>query len=297
MNWTAIENFLLVAELGHVSQAAERRFISQSALSRQIRGLEENLGFQLFERHGRKMTLTPSGQLFVEEARDLLASLNQTNQAIARIRLGQKASVTLGCSSVVLRYIIAPALVNFRRIEPETDVMVYEADNDIQSLLRDGKAEVIVCGKFPDRKNLTWHEIYSFHLFALMHPGHPLARRDYVELDDLLNEQLLLLSAGKASQLLYGGFIEGQRPRRVIESQNPETLLTMAEGGLGIAVLSDTVTFGDYRISAVPFVQDGVQLGSTTYAAWPKGRHISAEAGRFLDFLGQELSVSTQLRF
>jgi DNA-binding transcriptional LysR family regulator len=294
MNWAAIENFVLVAELGHVSQAAERRYISQPALSRQIRGLEENLGFHLFERHGRKMTLTPSGQMFLEEARELLASLNQTNQAIERIRLGQKAAVRIAASSVVLRYIIAPALVEFSKVEPETDVMLYEADNDIQALLRDGRAEVIVCGRFPDRKNLTWHELYSFHLYALMYPEHPLARSAQVELDDLLNDQLLLLSTGKSSQLLYAGVIEGQRPRRVVESQNPETLLTLAEAGLGVAVFSDSVDFSHHKVAAVPFMRDGARLGSTTYAAWPKGRHVSAPALRFLDFVRRERAELTK---
>jgi DNA-binding transcriptional LysR family regulator len=294
MNWAAVENFILVAELGHVSQAAERRYISQPALSRQIRGLEEDLGFNLFERHGRKMTLTPSGQMFLEEARELLASLNQTNQAIERIRLGQKAAVRIAASSVVLRYIIAPALVEFSRVEPETDVMLYEADNDIQALLRDGRAEVIVCGRFPDRKNLTWHELYSFHLFALMHPDHLLARREQVELDDLLNDQLLLLSTGKSSQLLYAGVIDGQRPRRVVESHNAETLLTLAEAGLGVAVLSDSVDFTQHKVAAIPFMRDGAHLGSTTYAAWPKGRHVSAPALRFLDFVRRERAEVTK---
>jgi DNA-binding transcriptional LysR family regulator len=124
-------------------------------------------------------------------------------------------------------------------------------------------------------------------MYALVSHDHPLAVRQFVTTDDLTSERVLVLSQGSSRQLLYQDVMGVRKPRRVVESFNPDTLLMLAQSGQGVAVVTDTVALRDFSGKVVPLLNDGHQVGQTAIGAWPVNRKLSEPARKFLHFLKQ----------
>jgi DNA-binding transcriptional LysR family regulator len=290
MEWREIQNFVAVAETGSISRAAESLFITQPALSRQIRGLEQKLGIQLFTRDTRGIGLTEEGEQFLIEAKKLLADLHHTNQLVDQLRLSKPAVLRIGAPSVVIRYIITPAIIAFKEVEPGIEVETIEAQDYEQliEMLEQGVVSMIVAGKLLWNERLAWEDLYSYRMYCLVSPDHPFADCDYVTTEDLTSERVLILSQGHSPRLLYQDVMGDRKPRAVVENHNPETLLMMAQGGLGVAVVTDTVDMRDFTGKAIPLLRDGQQVSQTAIAAWQVKRRLSPSAKKFLQFLKDE---------
>jgi DNA-binding transcriptional LysR family regulator len=290
MEWREIQNFVVVAETGSISRAAESLFITQPALSRQIRALELKLGISLFKREARGIELTEEGEKFLVEARRLLADLNHANQILDEMREEKAPRVRIAAPSVVTRYIITPAVIAFRKTEPSIEVEVTEAQDydDLLAMLEDGSVQMIVAGKLLWNERLGWEDLYTYRMYALVSQDHPLATREYVTTQELTSERILILSQGTSPRLLYQDVMGARKPRRLVESYNPETLLMLAQNGLGIAVVTDTVTLDGFKGRAIPLLHDGHHVSQTAIAAWPVNRRLSASAKLFLQFLKTE---------
>jgi len=290
MEWREIQNFVTVAEAGSISKAAETLFITQPALSRQIRALELKLGIQLFSREARGIELTEEGEKFLTEARRLLDDLQHTNQVLDEMRANKVPLVRIAAPSVVTRYIITPALIAFREKHPSIEVEVTEAQEytELVDILEAGTVHMIVAGMLLWNERLGWEDLYTYRMYALVSPDHRFADHEYVTTDDLAGERVMILSQGNSPHLLYQDVTGAQKPRRLVESYNPDTLLMLAQNGLGVAVVTDTVKLGNFNGHALPIVQDGRQVGETAIAAWPVNRKLSPSAKIFLQFLKEE---------
>src|SRR3712207_2901578 len=118
--------FALGAEELHVGHATARLFISQPALSQQIRALEEQVGMPLFVRHPRGMELTPAGEVLLEEARAVLGRSERFDQAVEELRRGQADSLQLGLPPGLPPALLPQLLSPFRQANPDADVEVRE---------------------------------------------------------------------------------------------------------------------------------------------------------------------------
>ncbi len=290
MEWREIQNFVVVAETGSISKAAERLFISQPALSRQIRALEGKLGFPLFNREARGIELTEAGEQFLVEARKLLDDLQHTNRVVDALRLSQPSVVRIGAPSVVIRYIVTPALIAFREIEPSVEIEAVEAQDydELLDMLEENRVHLIVAGKLLWNERLGWEDLYTYRMYVLVSHDHAFANRPFVTTEDLTNERVLILSQGHSPRLLYQDAMGDRKPRRVVESHNPDTLLMLAQSGQGVAVVTDSVELRDFSGKVVPLLHDGHQVSQTAIGAWPVNRRLYAPAKRFLHFLKQQ---------
>ena len=118
--------FAAVAEELNVRQAGRRLHVSQPPLSRQIRDLEEELGTKLFDRRKKKMTLTPAGESFLREARQILAHVERAGQLALAASRGETGQLTVGFLSALGGLLLPPAIRSFRRRFPAVDVTVQE---------------------------------------------------------------------------------------------------------------------------------------------------------------------------
>jgi DNA-binding transcriptional LysR family regulator len=295
MEWREIQNFVVAAEMGSISRAAESLFITQPALSRQIRALEIKLGIQLFKREARGIELTEEGEKFLVEARRLLEDLKHTNEVLDEMRLRGPQLLRIGAPSVVIRYIITPAIIAFGEIEHSVEVEAVEAQDydDLLAMLDAGTVQMIVAGKLLWNERLGWEDLYTYRMYALVSADHRFANRDYVTIEELTTERLLILNQGSSPHLLYQDVMGTRKPRRLLESYNPETLVMLAENGLGVALVTDTVKLGDFKGRAIPLVHEGHQVGQTAIAAWSVSRRLSRSARAFVQFLKSEGSRRT----
>src|SRR5687768_6972476 len=116
--------FAVVAEELHVGHAAARLFISQPALSQQIRALEEQVGLPLFVRHPRGMELTEAGEALLEEARSLLGSSDRFEATVEELRRGRTAGLRVGLPPGLPQTLLPELLASLREKEPDARIEV-----------------------------------------------------------------------------------------------------------------------------------------------------------------------------
>src|SRR5690349_14390561 len=121
--------FLAVAELGHMTRAAEQLGIQQPPLSQQIKLLERHLGLQLFHRHPKGMSLTDAGRLFQPEAQRMVQEMAQLEQRMAQVAKGQYGKLAIGFTSSAAAHAFVPEVLRAcRRLHPGIALELSEAN-------------------------------------------------------------------------------------------------------------------------------------------------------------------------
>jgi DNA-binding transcriptional LysR family regulator len=180
--------FVAVAERLHFGRAAAALYITQPALSRQIRRLEEELGIELLERSSRQVTLTPAGQRLAEDGARLLA---ESEAAIARARRAQGGKHTL-TAGFMLGMDIAPVLKKFARSHPEVEIRLQRLRWwDHAAALRDGRADVGFVRLPLPTEGLELRPLYTEPVCVALPAGHPLAEMTSVDITALADEPVL----------------------------------------------------------------------------------------------------------
>lgn len=290
MDLQQLQEFIVVAESGSLTRAAESLFVSQSSLSRKIQALERELGTHLFirERGIRQITLTDAGQLLLSCARTILSELEHTRSLIDQANRGTVGMVKLAAPPLALRYFVAPALLDFMAAAPAIRLQIIEADyDDGLSLVEKKAVDFAITIPLPASKNLKWELLYTAYVYALLSPAHPWATRPYLTAEELAAEPLLLFKAGHSTALVFEliHHVAGFHPRSAFESSNPETLLMLAQGGHGVAILTDTVPYDGFELVPIPVIHENQQLKTNLIIAWHPLGWLGQAAQRLKGFL------------
>jgi DNA-binding transcriptional LysR family regulator len=212
--------FVTVAEELHFTRAAERLFVSQPALSKQIRMLERQLGAPLFNRDRRTVSLTPVGQALLPHARTALAAWDRGWAAAERARSRQRATLVAGMSTSPGRGGLLPAIRSrFTAQRPAATVELRQVSwEDSTAGLADGSADVaFVFLPLPEPERFDWVVVAQEECLVALPETHPLARCDVVDIGDLLDEPFLALPAGSGPlrDFWLATAARGGRPPRI----------------------------------------------------------------------------------
>jgi DNA-binding transcriptional LysR family regulator len=258
--------FIEIADQGSFTAAAERLYVAQSALSRQIKELEAQLATPLFERTARQPRLTPAGQAFLGRARLLLADLEKAERLAQEVGQGLRGSLRLNHSSTV----------------PLTGVLlrrlgVYLGDNpgvsiDIAQQSSEGQMEDIAEGRLEigllrlpvlrQHAKVEIHALFSEPLLLAVSAQHPLAAATSVSLRQLSDERFISvphrqrggLSYLSASLCMAAGFFP--QAAQVVSRKN--TQLQLIQANFGIAILPECMrAIAPSSVSLVPLVDEG----------------------------------------
>jgi DNA-binding transcriptional LysR family regulator len=196
--------FVTAAEELNFSRAAARLRVSQPPLSRQIKNLEDEIGAPLFDRGKRKLQLTPAGDLFLREAKEILAQSERAVRATRAIGRGKSGDLTIGFLSPLGGICIPPALRALLQRYPRVDVSVVEMAprKQVDALL----AHRIDLGIVPaiearHEKDLALEPVVKVALLAALPPAHRLTKLARVPLRELANEPLVVFKRSSAPAL------------------------------------------------------------------------------------------------
>jgi LysR family transcriptional regulator, benzoate and cis,cis-muconate-responsive activator of ben and cat genes len=245
MELRLVRSFIAAAEDGNISKAAARLRVTQPALSRQIKTLEDDLGVSLLERGAHSFSLTPAGELLLREGRALLERaelLEQRVQAAAKvqtIRVGYSPSLTAG--------ILAPAMEAFSQLHPKARVEL----SDLSSLemvegLHKGALDVIVT--VPPAKivaDTVWITVQQQGWRVAMPRQHPLAVKATLTPRDLHDQRLVVYNQREYPDYwasLSAWFTDqGISARIASECDGVTSLISAVEAGLGIALVVERI--------------------------------------------------------
>ena len=196
-----LKYFVAVAEELNFSRAAGRMYLSQPALSQQIRKLEQELGVALFYRSKKHVALTEAGQVLLEGARRVLVLVEQTTREAREIGGVEARHLRVGFPEYANHTPIADALQTFRRRYPYVELEEHETftlQETLQQIdkLRRGTLDIGFMLRPEEDENLEVEQVLNIELVAALPAGHPLAGRDEISLRELSDERLILFSRG-----------------------------------------------------------------------------------------------------
>jgi LysR family transcriptional activator of glutamate synthase operon len=296
--------FCSVARLGHVTKAAERLHVAQSAVSRQIRLLEEELGAPLFVREGKGIRLAPFGARFLPHAERILRQVEVAAEEARRFQDPEAGVVRLGFPHSVGVHFVPTLLAAFRNQRPAVSFDLVQARvRDLIAQLRAGDLDVAivtpwhslqegsVCGRF----------LFEESLVAVLPAHHPLTRRmdsadgagageTGIRLTDLAQEPFILFKEGYTlRELVWEACVAaGFAPRIAFEAEETDTIRAFVRAGLGVSILPpsapgvvDVNTLGE-GVVEMPLVQR--PLRRAIGIAWWEEAALSAAAREFARF-------------
>jgi len=241
VNLKLIQGFILVAEQYSFRQAAVLSGLSQSAVSAQIKRLEDQLGVPLFHRTTRRVSLTAEGEQLLAAAQRAINEVDLGLRAIKESVDVKRGRISIACSPTVASRRLAPILAEFERLYPEIEVYVEEAS--AAGILEGVRQRTVDFGVGPvlDAKDVRFVPVMDDPYFALIpnrFDNSGMARRS-ISLEDLADQPLLLLDRSTA---LRTSIEETMSERGLLlttryQFTQAQTLISMAEHGLGVAIL------------------------------------------------------------
>ncbi|MFI6459304.1 LysR family transcriptional regulator [Streptomyces sp. NPDC050538] len=236
--------FVAVAEELHFTRAAERLYVSQPALSKQIRALERQLGAELFRRDRQGVALTAAGAALLPYAERLLATWAEGTAALAEVTAAERSTLVVGMSTSPGRGGLLPAIRSrFTAARPEANVRLRQVSwDDPTAGLADGDADVaFVWLPLPDAERYGWTVVAEEPRLVALPDTHPLAARSEVDFADLADEPFLALptDAGPLrDHWLALDERDGRLPRIGAEIASTEETYEALVAGLGVCLVA-----------------------------------------------------------
>ena len=281
MNINQLKYFVAVAEQRSFTKAANQYYLSQTAVTQQVRALEETLGVQLLDRNSRPVSLTPAGAVFLTEAK---AILERMNSAVSRARdasTGLVGSVRIGYTKGYERSDLSNKLRAFHRDYPNILLTCFRCDTDMLAAgLLNGEYDIIFTW---DSTNIRQDSQVEFRLVerarlvVALYGSHPFARRTALRRSELKNETILFMTpSSTGSSFGDDHFMQlyqqaGYLPNILLRSNDVESILMMVAAEEGISILpaycTDKLTNADNLIF-VPLI--GEEETEDILAVWRK---------------------------
>jgi LysR family cyn operon transcriptional activator len=284
MDLRHLRSFVAVTDAGGISKAAALLRITQPALSRTIRDLEIQIGFDLFDRIGRKLEITANGVDFLQRSRDLLAGVDALADRARSLREGEGGILRVGATPQMLESVLADFIDRHRRAHPTTEIRVVEAGG-LELLEKIDRGEVHLALSVA-REGFESRALFPARLLAVTRRGHRLAGRSRINVADLAGESVLVLKQEFGSRKWFDAAcqVAHVRPNVLLESASPHTLVALARAGQGVAVIPSTVHCGR-GVHVAPLLAGGRSIGNWLSVVWDPRRFLPAYGTRFVEEL------------
>jgi len=248
----------MISREGGLTAASKRLYVTQSALSHQLREIEDRLGIPLFLRMKRKMVLTEAGHRVLRSAQSILNELHVAEEDVRRLATGVEGVLRIStqCNTC---YHWLPALIHkFQKQYPGVQVQInVDATGDPFHALWNGELDLAILYNIPHKKGLKVYPLFEDELVAIMEPGHPFVSRPFLRPRDFADENLIVYMIPREKSFLFQKVLipAGVTPARVTQVMLTEAIVEMVKAGLGISVLSRWFTAPYVRDKAVRAVR------------------------------------------
>ena len=250
MDLRQLEIIRAIADTGSFTAAGEKLHVSQSAISRQILLLEDELGEAVFHRIGRRIRITPAGEALLQLSHRVFQDLDDTVAALSDRQESLRGTMRLVGGMTVCLYVFPALLAEVRRVHPNLDlkVTVGSADRSI-AMLRSGAGDLGLVTLPVDTTDLVSVPVLQEELLLITYPAHPLAKKKQIVPADLNRQPFVLFETGSITRRLVEEFFTRERIETdiVMETENVEIIKAMVRHGLGISIIPWQAAAADVR--------------------------------------------------
>ena len=233
-----------IHEAGGLARAADLLHITQSALSHQIKGLEEQAGMELFVRRSKPMRLSPAGMKLLRLAEEILPRVAALEDEFEGLRVGKSGRLHIAIECHACFDWLLPVLELFRKAWPEVDVDIRPGlQFEAMPALERQDVDLVVSSDPEDIRGVEFSALFDYEPVFVAAADHPLAAKDWIEAEDFEGETLITYPVERRrldvfSQLLMPAGVE---PRAIRQVELSAVILLLVASGRGVAVLPDWV--------------------------------------------------------
>lgn len=287
--------FVQVAKDGNFSVAAKKLYISQPALSKGIKNLEEELGVQLLNRSEKRTVLTGIGEEFFERAEKLIEQYRELLDAMQDEDVLKRGSVKVGLPPIISSSYFAPVIAEFRKLYKGVDVRVVEEGAKlVQEQVKSGNLDIGVVILPVSAEDFEITPVVQDRCVLAVNKNHELAQRDFVTIDDLRGYEMATLNE---DFMLYYLLLDacrsaGFEPNIWVKSAQWDFIIELVVSNHNITVLPRPI-LERYRNENIRLIE----LRHTS-SAWDiviiskKGRYQSSAVRRFIDYVVKNISTT-----
>lgn len=241
MDIRELRTFIAVAEAGSFTRAGGRLQISQSAVSQQIRLLEESLGTPLFTRRAREVSLTQAGNVLLPYARQIVAKLEEARAVVSDYESLGRGRIVIGAGGAVCHHLLPELLKEFAQRFAKVEIQVISGfSNETLQRTIEGGVDLGIVVLPLQHTAVVSAELGRDELVAIARPGHRWTGLARVRARDFVDEPLVVYERNSHTFRIIERFLleEGVFPRFAMEISDLEAVKRMVEAGLGVAVMA-----------------------------------------------------------
>jgi len=223
---------------GSLTRAADRLNVTQSALSHQLREIEDRLGTPLFLRVNRRLALAPAGERLLASARRVLADIKAAEEDIARLANHQDGVIRVATVCYTCYSWLPPLLAPFHKRFPRVDVeIVPEVKSNAVDALLDRRIDLALVHETRRDARVRLTPVFEDEIVIITARNHPLAKKSFIEPEDLAAENVILHAPADESFFARQLRAAGIRPRRFTTVTLTEAIVEMVRAGLGVSAV------------------------------------------------------------
>lgn len=241
MTITQLEYTLAVSRYGNFTLAAEKSFVTQPTLSMQVQKLEEELGVRIFNRNAKPIKVTPIGEKILEQAKTIIEETHRVADIVAIEKGVIAGTFNLGILPTVMPTLLPIFLNNFIKKYPRVDLKIEEhTTENMERLLVEGKLDAGIAATPLNHDKIKERPLYYEPFVGYVPPSHLLANNQTLTVEAIENTEMLVLEDGHCFRHHVLNLCQTknkQHPRFDLKSGSFETLIHLADQGLGMTLL------------------------------------------------------------
>jgi len=232
-----------VAEEGNLTNAGKKLFLTQSALSHQLKEMEAEFGAPLFERIGKKMVLTQAGERVLHTAKKVINELEIAQFEVKKLVSGENGALRISTECYTCYHWLPGLLKSYSRLFPNVDLQIIaEATRQPMQFLLEGKLDlaIVSCLTKPGEDNrFHFTELFTDEMVLVLPTGHRLEAQDYVYPEQLSDEHLICYTAPTEFLDIFQRVLipAGVTPRKISKIQLTEAIVEMVKANIGITAM------------------------------------------------------------
>lgn len=281
-----LRSLLAIQETGNLVRASERLHVTQSALSHQIKGLEQQFETPLFLRNSKPLRLTPAGEKLIALGQRVLPQVESVEKELRQVARGEMGRLHIAIECHACFEWLAPVLSRYRQQWPQVEVDFHVGVSfEALPALQKGEVDLVISSDPVKRDDLQFEELFEYEALLAMSQSHELAQRKQIRPSDLVQETLITYPVNRQRLDVFSRFLQpaGVEPAAVRHSELTSVILLLVASGRGVAALPDWVLREAAQAESLttrPLGRNG--LKGTLYAAVRKTDH---ELGYVQDFV------------
>lgn len=260
--------------------------MTQGALSKQIRKLENELGITLIRRNTRKFELSKEGEIFLSYAKKMTGTYEEMLKSVQK-----NQEIKIGCMPVLVPYHFARLVADFRKEYPDIKLVI---DERIASEIQENSDRydflILRENMMEDQKNFRFSQLYDDKLCAVLYEKHPLYGRDRLQLKELKDDVFIFPERGSGSYEVFYKSCEkaGFEPKIAFEFPQANTIMSFVSEGVGVTITFSTV-YREAKCAGVKMIPLEDELHSVISLFYRKNKPLDYAKKQFLNYVREHL--------